>query len=88
MAMIALAGVTNTILEINEGVELENYSLRINLENWKHDAGYIGLSLQECNSERFEWRKYFGGEYGLERAREYYNAPAIDWEEIATSTAQ
>lgn len=84
--LLTLGAILVPFIQKNEELGLENYKLERKIEDLEHDLGYIDISLKECNSERFEWREYYGGLSGLESAREYYNTPAIDWTKFEIST--
>ncbi len=81
------------VTEINTEISLENNDYQKDIEMKRQLISASTEVLKECKAERFEWRTYFGGLYGLEQARKYYNAPAEAWEDIleedlATSTEQ
>lgn len=86
---IILLAFSLAVFKNNTDVSLKNIDLIKDNEAKRQLISASTDVLQECKDERLEWRAYFGGLYGLESARQYYNAPAIDWEEweeIATST--
>ena len=91
VSTLIFASLFSIVIKDNAEIGIKNYECQKDIEMKRQLISASTDVLKECKAERFEWRAYFGGLYGLEQARKYYNAPAEAWEDIlaedlATST--
>lgn len=83
---LIFASLFSITLNSEEKLSLENYEYQQDISAFKILVDAYTEELRECSSELYEYWKYIGS-YELDQRRKLYNTPAIDWEEIATSTA-
>ena len=81
IATIFLGSLSFALIQSNVKISIENNDLDEELALYEDIINFAAEELRDCKIERNEWRSYYGGIYGLEQARRYYNTPAIDWEE-------
>ncbi len=69
----------------NETIEIENYELKEDLSDYGSIINVAVEELKDCRKERMEYRTYIGA-WELERRKIFFTQPAIDWEELETTT--
>jgi len=74
------AGLFMNTLKLNTELGEENYEIEKDNSNFQTLIEASTRELQECKKTRNEYQQYFSV-YELEQRKEFYNQPAIDWEE-------